>query len=265
MATAVEDVGQIEDQARQAEPEIDYEKEARKIGWKSAEEFGGDPTKHVDAKTYYDRGQELMPVLRAQNQTLLKRLEKMEKEMAKSAEFFSQGEQRAYERALAEIRAEQRAAVETGDVEAHDRASEKLDKLEKPSKPQVANDDMALAEQRAEEFADWRRENKWFDDNRAMQDYATAQADILFKRKGGFIDRSDLDAITDKVKAKFAEEFEAEKPKPRNPVDGGGIARAPRGGKTYADLPHEAKQMCDKWLKNGVIKSREDYVKSYQF
>jgi len=256
---------ETEEVVETAVPEIDYEKEARKIGWKAADEFGGDPAKHVDAKTFYDRGQELMPVLRSQNQALLKRLEKMEKDTAKAAEFFSKAETRAYERALAEIRAEQRAAVETGDVEAHDRASEKLDKLEKPSKSEIAPDDVAVAEQRAEEFADWRRENKWFDDNRAMQDYATAQADILFRRKGGFIDRADLDAITDKVKAKFAEEFEAEKPKPRNPVDGGGTARAPKGGKTYADLPAEAKQMCDKWVKNGIIKSREDYVKSYKF
>ena len=31
----------------------------------------------------------------------------------------------------------------------------------------------------------------------------------------------------------------------------------------FNDLPPEARAACDRWVKQGLIKSREDYVRSY--
>lgn len=242
---------------------INFEAEAQKMGWTPLEEFKGDPSRHVDAETFYKRGQEMMPILRAQNKTLLRRIEAMEKASKQSAEFFSKAEQRAYDRALADIRSEQEAAVEAGDVDAHRAASKKLDQLEKPNAA-AAGAEVDEA-QRAEDFADWSIANKWYRTNSDMAAYADVQAQRIAKDKGGFLDRADLDAVTEKVRLKFADDFAEEAPKPaaRNRVEGGGTRRAPGGGKTYNDLPPEARAACDKWVKQGLIKSKEDYVKSY--
>lgn len=244
---------------------VDFEAEARKLGWSPLEEFKGDPKHHLDAETFYNRSIEFMPIAKATIRKLTTRIDAMERDAKKSADFFSKAEERAYQRALDDIRAKQEAAVEAGDIDAHRAASAELDKLEKPGTPASNDDD---PERRAEEFADWGRANKWYASNSVMQAYADSQAAIIAKRKGDMLSRDDLDAVSEKVRAKFPEEFEEEAPAPRqrrSPVDGGGQRPRSGGGRTYADLPMEARQMCDKWVRNGTIKSREDFVKSFDF
>lgn len=245
---------------------VDYEAEARKMGWSPPEEFKGDPKHQLDAETFYKRGQEMLPILRAQNKKLLSRLDSMERSAKQMGEFLSKTEQRAYEKALGDIRAQQEAAVESGDVEAHRAAAARLDKLEKPNAP--AKEEIS-EEQRAEEFADWGKENKWYATNSIMQAYADSQANKLAKDKGAILDKADLDAVAEKVRAKFPEEFEdggeaAPKPK-RAMTEGAGNRQASRGGKTFNDLPPEARAACDKYVKQGYVKSREDYVRNYQW
>jgi len=266
MATAPDTVAADATDGAPPEAPIDFEAEARKMGWSSLEEFKGDPKHHLDAETFYNRAVEYMPIAKATIKKLTGKIDSLERDMRRSADFFSKAEQRAYERALDEIRKEQEAAVENGDVEAHRRASEKLDKLEKPSAR--AADDIS-PEQRAEDFADWGKSNKWYATNAVMQSYADAQAQALASKKGGFLDRADLDRVSEKVREKFEDEFPeafgAARPKARNLTEGVSAGRSPRGGKSFSDLPPEAQKMCDKWVKNGLIKSREDYVKSYEW
>lgn len=254
------------DEGQSGAETVNFETEARKMGWVPKEEFKGDPGKHIDAESFFTRSQELMPILKAANKQLRERLDKAERMAKQASEFFSKAEERAYNRALSEIRSEQEAAVEAGDLDAHRAASKKLDELEKPA-PTTADTNEG---QRAEEFADWMTENRWYA-NDAFRAYADAQADKIARDKKGFLERSDLDQIAKLVKDKFAEKFPTEfgvekaKAPARNAVDGGGTAPARRSGKSFNDLPMEAQRACDKWVANGIIKSREDYVKSYKW
>jgi len=264
------DIQAIEQPSGEDTEQVDVEAAARAMGWRPLDEFSGDPSRHVDAQTFYKRGQEVMPILKAQTKTLLKRLDAAEKSAKQAAEYFSKAEERAYHRALADIRAEQEAAVESGDIEAHRKASDKLDKLGKLEKPGSSGSEMS-EDQRAEDFADWGKANKWYATNSVMQAYADAQAQkIIRTRGGGVLDRADLDAVAEQVKAKFADDFPdefGEKPraKPRSAVEGVTPSRSRPGGKGFADLPVEAQRMADKWIKQGLIKTRDDYVKSYQW
>ena len=200
---------------------VDYEAEARKMGWTALDEFKGDPKHHLDAETFYTRAVEYMPIAKATIKKLTSKIDAMEREQKKASEFFTNAENRAYERALADIRAEQEAAVESGDIEAHRAAAAKLDKLEKPG---AAPKEEISPEQRAEEFADWGKENKWYATNAIMQAYADSQAGVIAKSKGGILDRADLDAVAEKVRAKFPDEF-AERgeaaPKPKRAMTEG--------------------------------------------
>lgn len=271
MATApiMTDAGAID--AAQTEP-VNYEVEARKMGWAPADQFKGKPEEHIDAETFYTRALEYMPIAKATIKTLSRRLDQAEKDAKRAADFFTKSEQRAYERAVEKIRAEQEAAVESGDLEMHRAAAKKLDELEKPPSAPAEHAEGLRPEEAQEALIDWRRENKWFGLNSLMTDYAELEADKMLKA-GMMPGPEHLAAIADKVKAKFPEEFEdggeapTPRPKPRPTVEGGNTIppRRQGTGKTFADLPPDAKATCDRWVKNGVIKTREDYVKSYDF
>lgn len=266
MATQLADTGAADTGADHNDnTPINFEVEASRMGWKPLDDFKGDPDKHVDAETFYKRGQEMMPILQAQNKALLKRLDAAEKAAKQATEYFSKSEERAYNRALADIRAEQEAAVESGDVVAHRAASKKLEELEKPAA--LTPTDETTPAQRAEIFADWSKENSWYGSNAAMRAYADAQADIIFDKTKTFLDRDALDVVAQKVRAKFEtdqpEAFAKPTAKPRNPVEGVTPQRR-SGGNSYSDLPPQAKAQCDRFVKNGVT-TKEDYVKAFDF
>lgn len=268
MATAAEAVASadVQDTGDQDTTPIDFEAEARKIGWRPVEEFKGDPAQHVDAETFYKRGQEVMPLLKAQNKALTQKIAQLEKQGRQAAEYFSKAEERAYERAVADLKQRGEAAAKSGDTAELGKVMDEMTKLEKPSAPNAVDTD-----QRMEEFADWAASNGWYADNDVLRMYADAQAEKIARQKGGLLDREDLDTVAQAVKAKFEGRYPdvfgapAPKPKPRSAVDGGGTAPRQRGGKTFADLPVEAQRIADKWVANGIIKDRETYVKSYQW
>lgn len=247
---------------------VDYEAEAKKMGWAPADEFKGDPKLHIDAETFYNRAVEYMPIAKATIKKLSERIDRMERDAKQFGEFHSKTAEREYQRALDTIRAEQEAAVESGDIEAHRAASAKLDKLEKPAAPSQGG--AISPEEAAEALIDWRRENKWFGDNKLMTDYAELQADKMLKA-GMMPGPEHLAALTEKVKAKFPEEFEdkgddgADPPRRRSAVDGGNTIPPRRGGKGFSDLPPAAQAACDRYIKQGFVKSREAYVKDYQW
>jgi len=139
------------------------------------EEFKGDASRHVDAETFFNRGQEVMPILKAQNKALERRLAAMEKDMKRASEFFSKSEERGYQRALAEIKQRQEAAVETGDVAAFRAADQDAEKLRAEMDTSKAPVDEVSPEQRAEEFADWGKANKWYATNSVMAAYADSR------------------------------------------------------------------------------------------
>jgi len=263
-AEALEPQGGAEDNDNTA---IDFEAEARKMGWRPLEEFKGAPEQHVDAETFYKRGQEMMPLLKAENKHLRQRIDQLEKNFAKASDFFSKAEERAYQRALDDLKARGAEALKAGDAEAMAAVVEETAKLEKPG----ARVDTVDPDQRIEEFADWSKANRWYADNEVMRVYADAQAEKLARTKNGFLDRGDLDAVAEKVREKFEDMFPdafgtaKPAPKPRSPVDGGGSAPPRRTGRSFADLPPEAQRICDKWVANGIIKDRETYVKNYQW
>jgi len=274
MATAP--IEALEEQGNDtADTEINYEAEARKYGWKPLDELDGkvDPARFVDAETFYKRGQEFTPILKAANKRLEREVADLKKSLARASDFFSKAEERAYQRALADITAKQEAAVESGDLEAFRAANKDAENLRKEMQADTGGSDAPdEADQRAEDFADWGRANKWYAENSIMQAYADAQAAKLARAKGdgGFLSREDLDTVAERVREKFEDDypeaFGKAKLRQKTPhVDPGGARQHMRGGKTFNDLPAEARAACDKWVKQGLIKSREDYVKSYQW
>lgn len=250
------------DVAEQQTAPRDYEAEARSHGWTPKEEFKGDPDKWVDAETFARRADEVMPFLKKQNAALKRDLDDLRKQAKKAAEYFSKGEERAYARALADLESKMEEAVDTGDKAAAKRVMADMEKL-KAERVDLAVDEPVKEFDPAEaqrELAAWVEQNDWYVLDESKRKYADMQAALMGPAKD-WPDGSKayLDELAKRVDRKFSE-----KP-PAQTSGGGNRATGGKTGRGYADLPPEAKRMCDKWVSNGLIKSREDYVKSYQW
>lgn len=238
----------------------DYEAEAKALGWQPVEDFKGDPARHVDAKTFVERGETMLPLIKAQLAKTNREFAEFRKEARRAVKFMGDAEQRGYERALAELQTKHDAAVEKGDVAAARKVVKEMGDLAKPDAPDLGDDSGDDTQRAKREFAEWVEANDWYVTDDKKRAYADIQADAM-----GPVDKwpgggpAWLEELGKRVTRKFAD-------KPPNPVNGGGNrGGGSRGGKTFADLPADAKAVCDKWVKSGLIKDRQAYVDSYQF
>lgn len=256
-----------EEQEEEQAGERDWESDARAMGWSPEEEFKGDKKQWIDAKTFVERGEQMMPILKAQNKALLKRISGMEKTINQARDFFSKSEQRGYDRAMAEIKARQREAVRTGDEEAFEAAEKDLNDLQKDGNHQVSQADTAEA------FISFKEENEWYDGESRAAKLATEYADAVGRKTP--LDKSSMgpneyfEWIAEQVKERYSDRYPElfglaqPKPKPRSPVEAPSNVRPRAGTKTAADLDAVARRQGESFVKMGLFKDLNAYAKDY--
>lgn len=256
------DATETDDAPQTEEPTV--EQRALNMGWTAKEDFKGDPDKWVDAETFVKRGEEFIPFLRANNKKLEAALDAardeikgLKKSFKEFGEFHTKTEQRAYERALKDLEDQQAAAVQAGDVAGVKKATEDIVALNKEVRqeaPKGSTGDPSFQEA----FDDWAPENAWFDKDKALTAFAIAEYEDLPESMSP---AARLKAIAKKVREEFPQKFQNERRKAPPAVEGGGTARA-SSGKTWSDLPAEAKATAERWARQGLI-TKEQYVKDY--
>lgn len=245
--------------AAEVAPEI--EEKALKMGWTSKENFKGDPDKWRPADEFVERGENMLPIVRATVKKQEREIAELKASMKQFAEFHTKTEQRAYDKALNDLKAQRAEAVAAGDGEAFakvDDAIEGLKKdIEKTAKIAPKDDDDPV-------FEEWKGRNKWLDDPK-LEAYGTAAAQYLInsgvKERGAEF----YELVTKEVKARFPEKFT--NPRRENaPAVEGGAPAARKGGKGYADLPADARAACERMAKNGFAdnpKAAADFKAQY--
>jgi hypothetical protein len=257
-------------------PARDFDHEARELGWLPKEEFKGDPSRWTDAETFVRKGDVVMPIIKAENKRLKRKIEDLEKQFRQASTHFSKAEERAYERALADLTAKQEAAVESGDLAAHRAISKEIGELSKemPGKPV-----QATKEQATEAWDEFREENSWYDRaNLASATEIEVNARLYYDRmvekhlaKTEEMPPADFFGfIGDLVREKYP--LVGRKPARERPPSDVAPATPNRGGtrgKTWADMDPEARRigerLAEKWVKSGLLKSKDDYLKSYDW
>ncbi|MDE2097563.1 MAG: hypothetical protein KGL39_09980 [Patescibacteria group bacterium] len=245
-------------------------REAELQGWVPKELFRGDDSDWIDAETFVRRGKEINPILKKNNEVLLRKIEAKDSELAEIREavaefkkFHADTEKRAYQKALADLKAEKKEALAEGDhervVEIDDEILDLKDKqrspeVKKPSPPNPKDDPVYRA---------WEDANPWSRED-AMSQAAVRAAELLRIQGRQETGRIFLDLVAEKVKEAFPEKFNNQNRNRASAVEGGTPAAHRPGGKTYADLPTEAKAACDKFVKQGLL-SREEYVREYDW
>jgi hypothetical protein len=272
----------VEPQQNGTEPP-QYESEARAQGWVAKEEFRGSEDDWVDAETFVRRGKEIMPILRKNNEKLLKELgeaKKAAEEAREAAKEFREYQKQQFERKTKDLEAEldqlkqaKREAITQGDGDRVLAIDDAMDDL-KEQRLQ-AKEDLKAAEEKAKEVpqvtADpvlnaWMDKNEWFGKDTRLTGMANGLGVELRRENPGLSGQAFLDKLDEELANLLPEKFG--KKRTPNPMEGApnGTARPSVGSgkKTYANLPAEAKAACDKFVKQGLM-TKEAYVAEYDW
>ena len=264
-------------------PVIDYEKEARLQNWVPQEQFRGPKEDWIPAKDFVERGKQINPILRANNERLLREIEKQKvqmEELRAATEEFKEFQKKAFEKKaealtseIESLREEKRKAISAGDGNKAVELDDKIDAL-KEEKAQAKEDAKEKpAPQKQETQADpdlerWVSDNNWYKLDTAMAEVANTEAQKINRLYPDLKGKAFLDELDSRLEETFTKEKlgRKTKEKPRNPVEGSSRG-APQGTgeRTFDDLPADAKAAYHRFVKQGIKVTKEGYVKDYDW
>lgn len=259
----------IETGTEAEKPEVsEIEEKAIKMGWTPKDQFKGDPEKWRSADEFVERGENMLPIVKAQVKRQEREIAELKETMRQFGEYHTKTEQRAYERALNDLREQRAQAIKDGDGVEFDRVDTEIEKLrkqleqEKPAQVQDASKDPV--------YVEWRSRNPWIDDPE-LESYAVSIGESL--REAGVMEKGTefLEMVGKKMKLAFPERFK--NPRRENaPSVEGGVPTKRTGGKSYADLPADAKSACERMARNAygddkkmMDQFKAEYVKNFDW
>jgi len=251
--------------------DMSVEEHARQLGWVPKEEFRGPEGQWKDAETFVRDGEQILPVVRANNKKLVAELSETKSQVLELKklveagndslkafeEFHQQSLADALERQRKELTAEMRAARENGDVDLEENLRDQIDEVRqqqrdlknKPAKTEVKTETKPAdtAPQVDPEFLMWNTQNPWFGKDKKLTAFANGMATTMRQdpENSHLVGRAFYDAVAQQVKAAFPDDF-PEAPS-HDKMEG---ARGPSrrsGGRSYNDLPADAKAACDRF------------------
>lgn len=240
------------------------EQEARAMGWVPQEDFRGDTSRWVDAETFVERGHTVMPILKKNNERLegtvkqqqaeIERMKAMvdagQEAIAQLQEVHSEATKAAVEKAKRDLMNELKTAKRDGDVdreievqEALDELREQQKKIEQPTRPAAPQSAQQGADAQHPEFAAWMSENKWFgaDQRKTMRVMGIAQELRADEQYDSLQGRAFFDKVVEVMEERTGARPVTNKVSEGRPSGGGGSGT----GRSFADLPADAKAKCD--------------------
>lgn len=231
----------------------EIEEQALSQGWRPKDEYNGDPSKWVNADIYVARA------------PLFEHIESQKRELKKLRDglnvvnsHYKKIEEVSYKKALADLRAEKKKALEDMDADAVINIDERIDLVkEQQLQGMRTPDPVAEPNQIHPEFQAWTSRNNWYTQDQSMR----AFADALGRDLAGTHSPSQVLIEVEKtIKQRFPEKFS--NPNREKP----GAVEAPRGkgtstaAKPKYDLSDEERQVMRTLVRSGVL-TEEQYVK----
>lgn len=257
----------------------DVESKARSQGWVPREEFRGDPEKWRPADEFVRRGEELLPVALERSRAAERKAQELEQQLRARDEQFTRLErvtavalQRQREDLEARYQAAQRAAVEVGDVQRYDQldrdrrqAVQQYDEqIQEQAQPQrQPNQPQPLPPQVEAVVESWKSANEWFNRDPLLNHYATAFHGDLLRSKPGLSLADNLAETAREVRRRFPEKFGSPSQQFAPMVEGGGgrMPASRSAGKGVSHLSSEERRAGEKFVKEGLFKSLDEYAK----
>lgn len=245
------------------EENISVEEQAAAQGWVPQEDFTGDPERWKSAEEFVEVGKKISAVQSERNDKLVRDIEALKREIREnhsaSRKEIEAVKIDSYNRAIMDLKKQQVEAVRVGDVEEFEKIQDEIDRTEKPAakveKEPQPNEPTPI-------FMDWAARNAWYGTNEEASAYADALGPRLGKSGQFDSEKALLEAVAKKVKEVFPELGGKKKVADVESSQSGG--ESGKGGKnSYATLPADAKAACDKYVKQGLYKTRDEYVAEY--
>ena len=238
----------------------DVQTKAAAMGWTDREHWKGDPEKWVDADTYLEHGEKVMPILKANNQRLISDITGLRSEnqtlktqmadMQENMKVLLEANKSIEKARAEETRADLRRAIEDArkenDTDRVVELSRQLDGIKDPESTPTKKatptpnpmDDPAF-QRFITKHADWLN-----DPLKVSVATGIGQTIRMDSNNAHLLG----DAFYDEVERRM-NEFFREPTKPGKVEGGSGNANRNFGGKTYNDLPPDAKAACDRYAK----------------
>ena len=272
------------EQAALNDPVLAAENEARRMGWVDKHEFRGDPARWVPAERFLQRGREELPILRERFRSLdqqsevqrrelievQRRLQDQTRVLEEFRDHAAASEQRAYARARRELEGKMSNAVANADVGAFNEAKAELDALapqpqqRAPQQPQMQQP--VLDAGTAAEIKNWVSENTWFHTDPQLYASATELYGAIERAKPHLTTRQKLAEVRRAVAALNTDHPAFANPRRSAPAAVSTPQGAPGGkknGKSYEDLPADARAACDRFVRTIPNYTKEQYVAQY--
>lgn len=265
------------------------EVEARELGWVPKDEWRGPVEKWVPAEDFVERGHVVMPILRKNNERLLQAQQATQQEVAQLKreleaarndfqtlqEFHKDEVTRRVEETKQSLLARIKQAKHEGDVDQEVELTDQLTDLKAANKAvekhingadTTGADEGAAPQMPANPSYDaWISANQWFLTDPVRGHEAMSIGFSITK------DMPDLrgDAFFQELDRRLVKGAGGPPARTGKVAAGqGGRSQSSSGGRTYADLPAEAKAQCDKYAKrfvnpSGQFKTEGDYRKHF--
>ena len=240
-----------------SEDAVGIESQARQMGWAPEGEYKGDPAKWVDAQTWVDRGQNYIPIMKRDNERLraeVARLSQLVQNSQESMEELRNVHQEATAKAVAQAKKDVMAAIkearELGDVDTEMQLTDELADLRtaereaENAKKQTKQTKTAPNEEGEldPDLIEWMRENPWLktDQRKAARAVGIAQELRGDPDLDHLVGRPFYDMVTQVMEERYGQKQDFSK------VGGtrSSSSSSSGGGKSYADLPADAKAEC---------------------
>lgn len=263
------------------------EQEARLFGWVPREEFRGSDDDWVDAEVFVKRGKEINPILRKNNEILMKKLEEKAREIdgiKASVEEFKKFQKEAFERKqqeyqiqIAELKAKKKEAIAEGNGDLVVDIDDQIDELKDAQREAKAESQKAVEEAKVQAqqqatipedpaLQSWLGRNQWFGQDIEMTDVANGLGAAVRKQFPHLSGQAFLEKLDEKIAEYFPHKVMGNKSR-GSAVDSTSNVRGGGGDgkKSYDNLPDDAKAACDRFIKNGWIKNRQEYLDNYDW
>ncbi len=258
-------------------------KEASSQGWVPKEKFRGKEDEWVDAETFVKRGREILPILRKNNENLLRELNQTKQslsEFRQTAAEFKKFQKESYEKKASELESQIAAlktsrsqAITDGDGQKATAIDDAIDGLKEEVKEAKANAKVEARTTVAAPTIDpklqqWLDKNEWFGKDTRLTKMANAIGEDLREKNPGLMGEAFLAKLDETLEEELPQKFgKTEKRTPNYQAESGsGRGRSSGSGKhTYSDLPDDAKKACDRYIKQGLMKNREEYLSEYDW
>lgn len=254
---APEGVEVEQEQVEQAEVTLSpTEAKAAEQGWKPKEEWiaeGGDPDEWRSAREFVDRG-ELLKQIHNQN----RKLKQTEQGFDALKQHHNVVYEKAYKDAVAALKAQRRAAMIDGDLEAVEVIEERIEETQSEFQANKARVEEQTKQNAPDpQFVAWVNENTWYESNEDLREFADVLG-IAYARKNPGIDPAKvLKHVETEVKRKFPEEFGVRRAAP-SPV--ASVDKTARKGRADSFELTEIEESIMKNLVRSKTMTKEEYI-----